>query len=103
MDLSLLISFPFLLMSLMIAAVTYVIRNGLEAIWQLEEKKLWNNTILPCLPIIIGLMFGLIFIHFPYPVLIGVSLSGRLCFGAVAGLVSSKVYRVVNSLLEKEI
>ena len=99
--LSLLLSWNFLVLALAIAAATFVIRNILEARWQLDEKKIWNDTLLPCMPVLIGVLICLVASSFPFPVGITV-LSAKLCFGAVAGLFSSQMFKVIKSLIDKK-
>lgn len=88
----------FLLLSLSISAIIFVIRTIIESKWNLKENNLWNNVIIPISPILIGLLFGIIAIGFPYPVEI-VKISGRICFGLVAGLFSGYTFRIMKSLL----
>lgn len=98
--LSILLSYQFIILSLAISAITYVMRNILEFFFQVNEKKLYNDLLLPCIPIIIGTLIGLISTKFPFPEQI-ISISARCCFGSVAGLLSAQIYRLVKSQLPK--
>lgn len=105
--LQMLLNWQMVLFGLAIAAVTFVIRKVIEyamANWQFaaKESKMWTDLILPILPVFLGVGGALLFKMFPYPN----GLTGgesRGIFGLVAGLLSTLLYRVVNTLLGQKI
>ena len=106
--LSLLLSWQFILFSLFVAGITFIVRKIVEYLmnsfkWAAKESKLWGDLILPILPIILGAFLGARFKHFPFPDGLSSTGAGRLVFGLVAGLLSSVIYRVINSLLGQKI
>jgi hypothetical protein len=67
-----------------------------------KESKLWNDLLLPILPVIIGASGGYLFKTYPYPN--GLITDGdRIVFGLVAGLLSTLLYRVVKALMFQKI
>jgi len=102
-----LLSWQFMLFSLSIAAAVYVLRTMAEYAmtkWQFAAKEsgLWNNLLLPILPVFLGGASGVLFKTFPYPDGLTTT-SSRLIFGIVAGLLSGLLYRVIKSLLFQKI
>jgi hypothetical protein len=102
-----LLSWQFLLYCLSIAAIIFVVRKVVE--YALDNPKIptgkmnkkskfWRELILPILPVVIGPLGALLAKQYPYPEGLS-SLSGRLAFGLVAGLLSGLVYRLVSSFL----
>jgi hypothetical protein len=108
--LQILLSWQFIFFGLAIAAVMYVIRLGVEYITSsllktgLAGSKLWNELLLPILPVVIGAISGFYLKLFPYPGFTpgadGYPITGdRVIFGLVAGLLSTLLYRIIKSLL----
>lgn len=102
-----LFSWQFLLFCLGIAAVTFVIRKLVEYFVLDNSKlpgnkasKLWRELLLPIGPVVGGALLGLVAAKYPYPEGID-SVSGRVIFGLVAGLLSGLVYRVLTGMLKK--
>lgn len=100
-------SWQFLLFCLGIAAVTFVIRKLVEYFVLDNPKmpgnkasKLWRELLLPIGPVCGGALLGLVAGKYPYPEGIH-SVSGRVIFGLVAGLLSGLVYRVISGMLKK--
>jgi len=100
-------SWQFLLFCLAIAAVTFVIRKVVEYFILDNPKlpgnkasKLWRELLLPIGPVVGGALAGLVAVKYPYPEGIS-SVSGRVVFGLVAGLLSGLVYRVLSGMLKK--
>ena len=99
-----LLSWQFLIFCLAIAAITFVIRKIVEFILDKpsvpasKSSVLWTDLILPILPVVLGCICGLAAKKYPYPDGLNF-ISGRVAFGLVAGLLSTLVYRVVNSFL----
>jgi hypothetical protein len=102
-----LLSWQFLIYCLAIAAIIFVIRKVVEYVLDnpniptgklSKSSRLWRELILPILPVIIGPLSTLLAKKYPYPE--GLStVSGRLAFGLVAGLLSGLVYRLVSAFL----
>jgi hypothetical protein len=102
-----LFSWQFLLFCLGIAAVTFVVRKVVEYFILDNPKmpgtrasKLWRELLLPIGPVVGGALVGLVAAKYPYPEGIN-SISGRVIFGLVAGLLSGLVYRVLTGMLKK--
>lgn len=100
-------SWQFLLFCLGIAGVTFVIRKLVEYFILDNPKlpgsrasKLWRDLLLPIGPVVGGALLGLVAAKYPYPEGIN-SVSGRVIFGLVAGLLSGLVYRVMTGMLRK--
>lgn len=100
-------SWQFLLFCLGIAAVTFVIRKLVEFFVLDNPKmpgsrasKLWRELLLPIGPVCGGAIVALLAHGYPYPEGIN-SVSGRVIFGLVAGLLSGLVYRVITGMAKK--
>ena len=98
----------FIILSLAIAAAVFVVRKIIEFVILdnpnmpgNRSSKFWTQLFLPTLPIFVGLMLGFVK-SYPYPDGIN-SLSGRIAFGIVAGLLSTTVYRVLYGLLKDKV
>lgn len=105
--LQILLSFPFVIFCLGIAAVVFVFRTFIEYLMTVsklvaKEYKFWNDFFLPVSPVVIGSIIGFYFKSYPYPN--GLTTDGdRIMFGLVAGLFSTLTYRVVKALLFQKI
>lgn len=105
--LQMLLSWQFVLFGLAISAILFVVRKfvefGMEK-WAVlaKESKLWNDLLLPIAPVVLGGGLAVIIKQFPYPDNL-TSGSSRFVFGLVAGLLSTLLYRIVNSLLGQKI
>lgn len=105
--LQVLLSWQFIIFSLGIVAVTTVFRTIAEYLLKnvqviAKESKLWNDLILPILPVILGSAGTLLIKGYPYPD--GISTGGaRFVFGLVAGLLSGLVYRIVKALFNQKL
>lgn len=98
-----LFSWQFVIFSMAIAAIMFVLRTITEYIMSncsatAKESKLWNDLLLPILPVLIGPTAAVLIKKFPYPDGLTTS-SSRLIFGLVAGLLSTLLYRVFKALL----
>lgn len=103
------LSWQFLFFCLGVAAVTFVIRKSVEYFILDNPKlpgnkasKLWRELLLPVGPVVGGALLSLIATKYPYPEGIN-SVSSRVIFGLVAGLLSGLVYRVITGMLKKNI
>lgn len=107
--LAVLLSWQFVLFGLAIATVMYILRTVLEYVFTLTKKslansQLWNDLLLPLLPVIIGAASSYFLKVFPYPGFTPgpggiIPVGDRIIFGLVAGLLSGLMYRVIKSLL----
>ena len=95
----LILSFPFVLISLGISAIVFVFKTiGEEVFEDLLLSHWWNKVILPILPILVGAILGLSCKAYSFPE--GVTgYSGRCLFGIVAGLASSSIYTILKQSL----
>jgi hypothetical protein len=111
--LQVLLSWQFVLFGLAVAMVMYVFRLIVEYIAgavkaDLTKSKLWNELVLPILPIALGVLGGWLVTNFPYPGFTpnaaGIVARGdRLIFGLVAGGFSTMMYRVIKALLYQKL
>lgn len=102
-----LFSWQFVIFGMSIAAVMFVIRKVAEyamSNWAAaaKESKLWNDLLLPILPVILGATSALLIKTFPYPEGLHTG-SSRFIFGLVAGLLSTLLYRVFKALMVQKI
>jgi hypothetical protein len=107
--LAILLSWQFVFFALAIAAVMYVLRILVEYFMQFakgnpKNSKLWNDVLLPILPVILGAGSAFFLKLFPYPGFAagsrGYVITGdRVIFGLVAGLLSTIMYRMIKALL----
>lgn len=95
------LSWQFVVFSLAVAAIMFVIRTVGEYFFKnakLTVKKLWQDLFLPILPVIVGGLFAFFVKSYPYPNNL-TSNGNRIVFGVVAGLLSGLLYRVIKSLI----
>jgi len=103
--LSIFFTWQFLLLSVGISAITFVIRTGIEY-FILDNPKMpgnsksnfWRNFVLVILPIGLGFVFAKIGVSFPYPDAIHDPYS-KFLFSSSAGLLSPTLYRVIKAML----
>jgi hypothetical protein len=98
-----LFSWQFVLFGMSVAAVMFVIRKIVEYLISTrtdlaKNSKLWNDLILPILPVVLGAVGALTIKQYPYPYGLTTNAS-RFIFGLVAGLLSTLLYRVFKALL----
>lgn len=111
--LQVLLSWRFVMFGLAIAAVMFILRTILEYVvglchGNLANSKLWNDLLLPILPIFIGAGSAYLLRLFPYPGFTPdanghILLGDRIIFGLVAGLLSTLMYRVIKALLYQKL
>jgi len=98
-----LVSWSFLLFSLCVVVITYIIRTVLEyKSDKLKDLKFWNKLVLPLMPIAAGIILAIIIKDYPYSESIK-SLPGRIMFGSVSGLLSGLLWRLVKALINSKI
>lgn len=101
-----LLSWQFILFCLGIAAITEVLRRGIEFFILDNPKmpgtrtsKLWREFLLPIAPVTNGVLMAVVAVKYPYPQEIH-SFSARVFFGLVGGLLSGLIYRVVAGMIK---
>lgn len=110
MDLSLqiLTGWQFVLFTLTIAGLTFIVRTIVEYFLSKESvpmnktSKIWTELLLPVGPVITGALLGFMFSQYPYPEGIS-SASARTFFGLVAGLFSGLAYKIIKGMLNKKV
>jgi len=100
---SALFSWQFILFALGVSVVMWFLRTILEYIFpNIDKIKFWSELCLPLLPPTIGATVSYFATKYAYPDGLN-SLSGRLLFGSVAGLLSGLIFRVVRGMLKDKI
>jgi hypothetical protein len=101
-----LLSWQFVMLCLGIAAITFVVRKiGYFLINYYSLKKLelvWGELIMPILPVVLGGSVAGLISKYPFPEVVS-TLSGRVFFGLVAGMLSGLVYRVTKSMIAAQV
>lgn len=96
-------TWQFMLFSLAIAGVTFVLRTIVEYfIKNPNKQKLWEDLILPLFPLGLGVLLGKFMTMYPYPDGL-TSMGGHIVFGFVAGMFSGLVYRYLKSILNTKL
>lgn len=109
MSLQTLLSWQFILFCLGIAALTFVVRKVVEFILDnpkvpaSKTSKFWTELFLPVLPIILGLILAILAKQYPYPMTDSASGLVRGFFGAVAGMFSGLIYRIMSGMLKSKL
>lgn len=97
------LSWQFVLFCLALAAITFVVRRFVEYFEKdVPDLKLWNDLILPILPVFLGGGIASLVTMYPYPEGLH-SVVSRGIWGTVAGLLSGLVYRVAKTLLSAKL
>lgn len=104
-----LITLPFVFFCLAVFFTTHTVRKIVEALLPAIRKdtpltrsqKVWEEFLLPSLPILVGLVLGVLLKSWPWPVGI-VGWASRAIAGGVAGFLSTWIYRMVRSFLTKK-
>jgi hypothetical protein len=100
-----LLSLQFIIFCLGITAITFVLKKVIDFFISKRRSKkslFWSEVIVPILPVTLGGIMAAIIGKYPFPESVS-SLSGRVFFGLVAGLLSGLVYRIVKSFLTSQI
>jgi hypothetical protein len=101
--LAILISWQFLLFSIGVFAIIYILRTILETAFpSITTNRIWEKAILPISPFVIGCVIALIAKNYAYPDNLSSELE-RFFFGLIAGMFSGTSYQIVKGLLKKEI
>lgn len=101
--LALLFSWQFILFGLGVSVIMWFLRTILEYIYPTIDKiKFWSELCVPLLPPTIGGVMSYFATKYAYPDGI-TSLSGRILFGSVAGLLSGLIFQVAKGMLKDKI
>jgi len=101
-------SLSIIVFCLAVFAIVWVVRTVLCLIFpKLKQKntklnKIWEEFLLPVLPIIFGGSAGGLFSGYPYPELF-VTTTAHVFFGLFCGLISGLVYRLIKQNIMKKI
>ena len=91
------LSMSTLVLCLLIGVFVLIERKAVEYFWKSNKSnRFWTELGLPSLPLLTGGLIGLFAAKYPYPELFSHSVSGRVFFSMVCGLLSAHVYRVVK-------
>src|SRR5271165_793647 len=100
---ALLFSWQFILFALGVSVIMWFLRTILEYIFpNIDKNKFWSELCVPLLPPTIGAVISYFATKYAYPDGLA-SLSGRLLFGSVAGLLSGLVFQVAKGMLKDKI
>lgn len=103
-----LFSLSFIVLCLVVAGVTEVLRRITDFVLDnpnipaSKNSKIWTQLILPTSPLGIGIAITLLFPSLPYPDGWHTK-DARLLLGFVAGLLSTLVFRIAKSFLKEKI
>jgi len=93
------LSWQFVMFSLFVATIMYVLRTVFENIFpKLKTYQLWNSLFLMIMPIFIGAGLGGALKMYPYAIGFTTT-STHVGYGAVAGLLSTVLFKVIKELL----
>lgn len=101
--LSTFLTWQFMLFSLSVVTVTYVVRKIVEYIGgpTMFKNKFWNELFLPIAPIVNGGFIAWLIPMYPYPEDIK-SVGTKILFGLVAGFLSGTTYKIFKGLLKQK-
>jgi hypothetical protein len=101
--LSVFLSWQFIMFSLGIYVITWMMRTLLEYKFpKVITSKFYSEIILPFTPVFVGAIVAFFATQYAYPAGIG-TLSGRLLFGSVSGLLSGTLFRVIKAMLKSKL
>lgn len=97
------LTWQFIMFSLFVYAVMWVLRLTVEFFIPVAKTaKIWTSFLLLILPVIIGGLLGWGFKVYPYAT--GLTSSGdHIAYGSVAGLLSTLLFKVIKELLGSKI
>jgi hypothetical protein len=101
--LSVFLSWQFIMFSLGIYVITWMMRTLLEYRFpKVITSKFYSEIVLPFTPVLVGAVVAFFATQYAYPA--GISfLSGRLVFGATTGMFSGLIFRVIKSMLKSKL
>ena len=97
-----------IVLCLVIFSLAWIIRNSFETFWAkllvkgTKLNKVWEELVLPTLPLVLGGVIGGFVEFYPYPEQF-TGTTSRVFFGIFAGLISGLIYRLVKQNLLKKI
>jgi len=97
-----------LVFCLFIWIMVWVQRKVVELIWDkftkkdIKTNKYWRSLFLPLGPIGTGSILAAIFNTYPFPEMF-INFSSKIIFGAVLGLVSAHVYKMIKELFDNKL
>lgn len=106
-----LLSWQFVFFALAIAAMTFVVKKVVEFAIDspniptgnaTKESRFWREVVLPISPVLIGAVAGFFAKMYPFPEGIE-SVSARITFGMVAGLLSGLLFRIIKGALASKL
>jgi len=101
-------SLSIIVFCLVIFGVVWLVRKGLSLIFpKLNKKdtklnKVWEELLLPLMPMVFGGTAGWLISSYPYPELF-TSTTAHVFFGIFCGLISGLTYRLVKQNIMKKI
>lgn len=99
---SALLSVNFVFFCLMIAGITWILRNLAEHLFRkynVAEHSIWREVILPGLPVVLGMLVALFATKYPYGMPVAY-VSFRVVYGTAAGLLSATVFRAIRAWIK---
>lgn len=100
MDLSILLSWQLALVCLIIYVLTFVFRKVMEGYFpSLKENVKWREIYLGIMPMLFGVVFGLVSFPFPWPVELA-SMFNRTMTSMVCGMFSGWVYARAKGIVK---
>lgn len=101
--LSILLSWQFILLALVIFTITWIIRTIFETIFtNLAAQLLWQKLALPVMPPIFGVVISFFAKNYTYPDGL-TSTDDRLFLGLVAGMFSGLVFQIFKGMLKSKL
>lgn len=97
------------LFSLGVFVISLVLRRVLERLFPTVRKDtpesraqhVWEEVLLPSMPVFVGITMSLVISSYPYPVLL-TGFGSRAVFGAVSGFFCGWAYRIVKAVVTKK-
>lgn len=88
------------ILCLTIYAFTLMVRTVVEELWKNAKlNKLWEEMAVPLMPLVFGLLVGLVS-SFPWPDVLGTAVINHMMYGMVCGMFSAWVYARVKAFLK---
>ena len=99
------LTLPILIFCLVIWFLVLVQRRLVEyvvqAIWKkdIKQSRFWRDLLLPIGPSGTGAILAGLISDFPFPEILGTSLTGRIFIGVVCGLLSGTAYQILKKFI----
>lgn len=99
MDFTSILTLQILVFAAGLALLVFLTRKIVELAWKKAgENRWWRELFLPFFPPLLGASLAAALSQYPFPEMF-TNLSGRIFLGAVCGLASGTVYRVLKKFL----